>query len=402
MNEVRALVVDGNLDSRAAMKRSAGRAGLSLVGESGYGTESVSLALETRPEVVLVSVEEPAARALDTVDGLVNALPSTPVIVYSTLTSVEAFRRAMVVGAREYVIKPVEPEELRRAVRTALHQETRRELQRAGVIGIRGRGTIITVAAAKGGVGKSVLAVNLAVALTNEPGRSVVIIDADTHFGDVATMFDLSPAVTVSDLTRYLGGLSRENVRDYVTRHERSGVDVLAASEDDEEAWDRCSREDVQRIIDLFAQVYDFVVIDTSGGLGAFVRACIELSTLTLMVTSDDVSSVRDTTAAARRLLKWAIPPERVLYVLNRGSAQKGVNPRDIVEAVGQPLSWLVPYDPAVLRSVQAGEPLVLRNRRGASARVIESLAALIGGAQGSREQASFFSRVLAGKGAAG
>lgn len=402
MSEVRALVVDGNLDSRAAMKRAANRAGLTLAGESGYGTEAVSLALEVQPEVVLVSVEEPAARALDTVDGLVNSVPSTPVIVYSTLSSPEALRRAMVVGAREYVIKPVEPEELRGAVRTALRQETRRELQRAGVAGIRGRGTIITVAAAKGGVGKSVITVNLATALRTEPGRSLVVIDGDTHFGDIATMFDLTPAMTVSDLTRRLPELNRDNVREYVTHYERRGIDVLAASTEDEDAWTRCSLEDITRVIGLFAQVYDFVLIDTSGGLGSFVRACIELSTLTLMITSDDVSSVRDTAVAAQRLLRWGIPSERVLYVLNRGNPQPGVKPRDIAEAIGRPLSWIVPYDPAVLQSVQTGEPLVLLRRRSSGARVIEALATVIGGAQGSGEQPSFFGRLLTGKGAAG
>src|SRR5439155_7041024 len=138
----------------------------------------------------------------------------------------------------------------------------------------------------------------------------------------------------------------------------------LAASKHDEEAWERCCLADLKRVIDLFAQVYDFGVIDTSGGFGSFLRACVESSTLTLVVTSDDVSSVRDTATAVRRLAKWGIQPERIRFVLNEESAHKGVKARDLAEAIGRPISWIVPYDPAVLESVQAGEPLVLRSRR--------------------------------------
>ncbi len=401
MPQIRAMIVDGDLDSRGTAKRAVGRAGMDLAGESGYGTEAVSLAIDSQPDVIFVCVEEPVARALDTVEGLANSLPTTPVIVYSTQNNADAVRRAMVVGAREYIVKPIESSRAREAAKAALDYEARRDLQRAGLTGVRGRGTVVTVAAAKGGVGKSVLTVNLAAALSAEPGRSIVVLDADTHFGDVATMFDLSPSVTVADLTQNCGSLDRGNVRRFVTTHEPSGVDVLAASEDDEQAWDRCSLEDLKRMIDLFAQVYDFVLIDTSGGFGSFVRVCVESSTLTLVVTSDDVSSVRDTAAAVRRLERWGVQPERVRFVLNEEGSRKGVDARDLAEAIGRPISWIVPFDPAVQESVQAGEPLVLRSRRSGGARVIRSLATLIGGAQGAQSQQSFLGRMLPGRGIA-
>src|SRR5439155_12248888 len=100
---------------------------------------------------------------------------------------------------------------------------------RAGLAGVRGRGTVITIAAAKGGVGKSMLTVNLAAALSWEPGRSIVVLDADTHFGDVAPLLDLVPTTTVADLTQNCQRLDRGNIRQFVTRHEASGVAILAA-----------------------------------------------------------------------------------------------------------------------------------------------------------------------------
>jgi MinD-like ATPase involved in chromosome partitioning or flagellar assembly len=187
-----------------------------------------------------------------------------------------------------------------------------------------------------------------------------------------------------------------------VTKHSATGVEVLAASEDDGEVWERCSPEDMKRLIDLFAQVYDFVLIDTSGGFGTFVRACVESATLTLVVTSDDVSSVRDTAAAVRRLERWQIEADRVRFIVNEESAHEGVKLRDISEAIGRQISWVLPYDRAVIESVQRGQPVVLRNRRSPATRVMTSVATLIGGVQGPRERPSFIGRVLPGRGLVG
>ena len=90
--------------------------------------------------------------------------------------------------------------------------------------------------------------------------------------------------------------VDRHTIQEFLTKHE-SSVEVLAGS-DVEESWTKCSREDLQRIIDLLAQNYDFVVIDTAGSFGRLVRACIESSTLTLIITSGEVSSIRNTATA--------------------------------------------------------------------------------------------------------
>ncbi|MQA00918.1 MAG: response regulator [Dehalococcoidia bacterium] len=405
MANLRVLIADEDLDSRVSMKRAVARAELDLVGETGYGTEAVSLALEARPDVIFVAVEEPAARPLDTADGLANALPDTPIIIYSSAGDAESVRRGMIFGARDYLVKPVESSRIRDAIGVALNQEERRQMRRAGQLSaVHGRGSVITVAGAKGGIGKSVVSTNLAVALRQETGRSVVIIDADTQFGDVATMLDLLPDVTVGDLVKQRGDVDRSMVRQFVTTHAATGVDVLAASEE-EDAWDGCSLDDVKRLIDLYAQVYDFVIVDTAGAMDAFVRACIETSTLSLVVSSGDVSAVRDTAAAVRRLDKWGVHPDRVRFVLNAGSHDQGINADEMAEAIGREVFWTVPHDRAVIDSVQVGQPLVLRGGKAKAAQSLTMLARRIGGKSGASDTQStsepFWRRVLPARGPA-
>lgn len=362
---LRVLLADEHAESRFEMRRTVSRTDLQLVGESGYGTEAVSLALESHPDVVMLAVEEPAARALDTADAIANALPETPIVIYSSLDDAESIRRGMLVGARDYLVTPIEAPRLAAAVRGVLSNEERRQMRHAGQLAdVSGRGTVITVAGAKGGVGKSVLSVNLALALRHETNRSVLVIDADTHFGDVATLLDLSPEHSIADVVAKRADLSRTNVRELVTDH-RSGIQIVAASEA-EGAWDPCTIEDVQRIIESFAQVYDYVVIDTSGAVDRFVRTCIEASTLTLIVSSGDVSSVRDTVAASRRLEDWGVAADRVRYVMNSASGARGVPARDLAYALGHELFWVVPHDTSVIESVQVGVPVLERGNSAA------------------------------------
>jgi two-component system response regulator YesN len=103
-----------------------------VVGEAGYGIEAVSVAQEHTPDIFLVSVEEPVARALQTVESLGDAAPDAPVLVYSSLADAASVRRAMVSGARDYLIKPLKPEDLTRAIYGVLEQEERRRLRYSG------------------------------------------------------------------------------------------------------------------------------------------------------------------------------------------------------------------------------------------------------------------------------
>jgi pilus assembly protein CpaE len=376
------LIADEDLDSRVNLRRSAERAGLTVVGEAGYGTEAVSLALDARPDVILIGVEEPAARALDTADAVANVLPETPLVIYSSQSDADALRRSMVVGARDYLVKPVSADALALAVSGVLNQEERRQMRNAGQLSdVSGRGTVITVAGAKGGVGKSVLSANLSVALRRETSRTVAVIDADTHFGDIATLLDVTPTHTVSDVIGMRDRLDRTNIRELATKH-NSGVDVVAASED-EGAWDSCTVEDVKRIVDAYAAVYDFVVIDTSGALDRFVRSCIDAATLSLIVSSGDVSSVRDTVAGARRLANWGVPSDRVRYVMNTIGNGRSISPDAFAEALGHELFWVVPYDTDIVDSVQTGQPVVDQGNRSRGGESLTDLARLLAGRTG-------------------
>ena len=175
-----ALIIDPNPDSRLEAAQSVEAIGLDAAGEGSYGTESTVLAAELKPNVVLLAVEEPPVRALSTLESLQQIIPDTPVLVYSSSGDVELVRQAMRWGARDFLTKPLRPEDLRDAIHTVLAQEEQRQLARWGDVAVAGaRGTVITVAGAKGGIGKSAIATNLAIALRQVTGQEVALVDGD-------------------------------------------------------------------------------------------------------------------------------------------------------------------------------------------------------------------------------
>jgi pilus assembly protein CpaE len=373
------LIVDEDPDSRVATRKALQRANLGIAGESGYGTQAVSLALQTMPDIVLVCAEEPVERPLETAESLANAVPDTPIIIYSSTADTESVRRGMVFGARDYLVKPLQGAQLREAAYRALEQEERRQMRRSGQLSAEtGRGTVIVVTGAKGGIGKSVTAVNLALALRLETGKSVALVDADTQFGDIATLLDIVPAMTAADVLRDSTRFTRATASDFLTRHS-SGLNVLAVS-GDADPWLACDDDTWRLIIDTLAGLHEFVLIDTSGAFDRFVQRAFDSASLVLLVTTGEVSSVRDTGAAIRRLQGWGVDVARLRVVFNRGARATEVTSKDLAQSIGQEIFWELPDDKAVPRSVQVGRPVVLDSGNNGFGRSIRALALRIAG----------------------
>ena len=378
-SELQIMISDEDVDRRISTRRAAQRAQLEVSAEVGYGTKAISLAIQTHPDVILVAVEEPVGRPLETAESLANVLPNTPIIIYSSINDPEAIRRAMLMGARDYILQPVQPDQLQEAMDAVLVQEERRQMRRSGqLLNELGRGTVVTVMGGKGGVGKTVISVNLALALWRETGMSVAIFDADRENGDVTTLLDMTADRTIGDLLPLADQLDRNSIQEFMTEYDGS-VDVLAAA-DGEDIWSECSNEKLKHIIDLLAQTYDFVIIDIGASLGQLTRTSVESSTLTLLVTSGEITSVRNTATALQRFEQWLIPADRFKLIFNQRARSDGMNADELSAAVDMNIFWQVPYDQRISVSVQMGQPAVLFDDSTSGARSLLTLARTIAG----------------------
>jgi pilus assembly protein CpaE len=235
-------------------------------------------------------------------------------------------------------------------------------------------GSIIAVFGVSGGVGKTTLATNLAVALAQETSASVALVDLDVPFGDVALMLDIHPEQDILDalddsiLSSDLERLQRLLVR---TDH---GVHVLSAPlpPDDANAIDSGR---VGRLLRRLAALHQFVLVDTPVGITEITAAALDVAELDLLVTTPEVPALRRTHACLRMLQGLEFPTQKVQLVLNRVSSKTKISEAEAVEALGYPVTWRVANDYAAMQSSAMGQPVVISQPRTELARAVRAMA---------------------------
>ncbi len=365
---IRVMIVDDVLETRENLRKLLQfEPNVQIVGEAATGQEAIQIAKERKPDVIIMDIHLPDMNGLEATEEIRKILPATQVVILTVQGDMEYMRRAMMVGARDFLMKPPSIDELLDAVRRAAQvaweeQEKIIVAQETGPLGMRPPetlGKIITVFSPKGGVGKSVLAVNLAVALQT-PDTTVHVVDAKWAFGDVALLFN-------EQATHNLGELTEEIDIDILSQvllvHSKTGIRILAAPTRPAES--RPSPEQFGRILELLRNLADYIVVDTGPPLEPYTLTALENSDLVLLVFEQDVIAVRNVRVALD-FLASDIPRERILLILNRFDKRKGISPERLEQFFRLPIH-VIPEDKWMPHAVNRGEILV-RTRRNAPA----------------------------------
>ncbi|HTE86160.1 MAG TPA: P-loop NTPase [Dehalococcoidia bacterium] len=373
------VIVDQNLENRAELPRILQLAGISIVGDASFGIEATTVVAESRPQFVLLGLEEPTVRGLQAMDAIAEVAPQSPIIVYSSLIDGASIRKAMLAGARDYLAAPLTAATLLASIRAIQEQEATRERRLSGERSERGTGgTVITLFGAKGGIGKTTIATNLATALYRETGDSVVIVDMDTRFGDVAVMMDMPSERTITEAARDHEKLDRTNIRDYLHNHP-AGVSVLPAPQNPAD-WEMIGPEPIEKIVRVLAQTFNYVILDTPGTFNEIVGISLELATVVLLITSMDVASIKDTVMALNMLRAWSFPEEKIKLLVNHSNIANSIRETDVARTLDYEIFWQIPFDAAVSRAGQIGQPVILSSPRSKVSQNLAELARAIGG----------------------
>lgn len=353
--ELKILLVDDQVAERSALHRllSTTELNFTLIEECGAGAEAHSLAQELTPDIVLVSFEEPIARAIKTIENLANNKLGL-VVAVSSMGDRDYLRKAMRAGAREYLVKPIKPKDLARVIQDVLEEERKRKLL---VDTGRMRGDVFTVFGPKGGIGKTTLATNLAVSLAMETKQRVVVVDLALQLGDVAMLLDIVPERTIADLNNFMRLLEPEILESFLSKHP-SGIKVLAAATDvDPKSLPPPAL--VGQIVQVLAKSYDYVVIDGDHLLTPVLWAALEFTTLLLIVTSPDTASIKNARVFLEVLRNQGYTDDRIKLFVNYPHQQNGISTGELSKVLSYPIFWKVPYDNACSQCANLGQPFV-------------------------------------------
>ncbi|GHD65818.1 septum formation initiator [Streptomyces mirabilis] len=289
--------------------------------------------LDELPEVVLVHERIGPVPALDLIRDVVMRFPAIGVVFITADTSTGVLTAAMDSGARGIIGLPLGYDALAERVQAAAGWSLgmRRHLGSGTPELYAGPGgTVVTVTGAKGGVGATVTAVELALA-AQASGRSVALVDLDLQSGDVASYLDVQFRRSIADLA----GISDINPRvlqDAVYTHD-SGVGLLLApaeGERGEEVTDRVTRQ----VLSALRSRHDVVVVDCGAQMNSATAAAVEMADRALLLVTPDVVAVR---AAKRMVRMWdrlqIRKAEETTTVVNRFARGTEIQP-SLVERV--------------------------------------------------------------------
>lgn len=356
---VKVQLVDDVADSRVSLKRLLSGGGFTVAGEAGTGAEAVGLIRETNPDVVLVSLEEPVARPLKSIEALKIAAPDTPVVVVSSLADKDYLRRAMVAGARDFVGHPLTQDELSKTLTSIVEADRKRRALSQDVLENGQRGELIAFFSGKGGVGRTTLATNLAVGMAVEAKQKqrVAIVDLDFLLGDVAIMLDVTPERTVADLVPLIDKLDPELLRSFLHVHS-SGVKVLCAPTRVEDS-EVLTPDRVRRILDVLARTFDYVIVDLPRSFDDRVVTALDMANLVLLVTNYDVPSLKSAKVCLDTMRGWRYSEDKLKLVINHATRTNGFGPGEAERALDYPVFWKVPSDFSVAGTSNHGKPFV-------------------------------------------
>ncbi|MCH8200737.1 MAG: AAA family ATPase [Chloroflexi bacterium] len=372
-------IIDQDLNSRSDVNKTLAVSGFTVVGEAGYGIEAVTLVKKSDPDVIVIAIEEPTIRALQTVEALSDLLPNTAIIGYSTIRQPEAMRKAMLAGVSDFLAAPVKDEDLVNSIYTVLAQQERKRQRIAGEAEEPvAAGSVITVFGAKGGIGKTTIATNVATALVQKTHQSAVLIDLDTRFGDVGILMDIPVERSIADLAVEEDSITTEMVQDCLYQH-NSGVYILPAPIRPTD-WRNVHAGHIEKIVTTLTQSYDYVVLDTPGTFNDIVARALELASVVVLVATVDMASLKDTLLAIDMLRSWNFPQEKIKLVINATNEDTNVQPHEVKRMLGREVFWSIPYDRNISTATQLGMPIVLAKPQSkASVSMVEMSFALSG-----------------------
>ena len=361
---------------------------IEIVGQAGTGGEALSQSRILRPDIVLMDVNMPEMDGITATEQLSVEAPEASIIIMSVQGEQEYLRRAMMAGAKNYLTKPFNSDELVGAIKQAYnHDRAVRDRARAAA-GIKPAGKIISVFSSKGGVGKTTIATNLAVALSQRREKRVALIDLDLQFGDVALFLNVFPRTTIADAILDIDHLDEATAASYMTCY-NAQLQVLAAPLRPEQA-ESISGAHISVVLAQLRKLYDFIVVDTAPNFNDTTIAALDAADLVLVIAALDLPTVKNIKIGLDIMLSLGYGDEKIRLVLNRSDSEGGLDTREVEESLRQKFLMTVPSDgKTVVNSVNKGVPFVVSHPETSAAQRIFALAATLAPQEKEKQESS-------------
>jgi pilus assembly protein CpaE len=401
-DQIRVLIVDDIPETRDHLSKLLGfESDIEVVGAASSGREAIEMAARLTPDVVLMDINMPDMDGISATERLSAEVPTAAVVMMSVQGEADYLRRSMLAGAREFLVKPFSSDELTSSIRQVYTREREKMLRIAvqpavaGALAASGAATSITaerdgdepgrvvaVFGPKGGVGRTTLAVNLAVAAATELGKRVVVVDGSFQFGDVGVLLNLNPKnKSIADLLPEIDAGDELSTDTFVINHS-SGIRVLLAPPSPEMA-ELITPAAAKRMVEALRQTHDLVVVDCMSSFNDTTLAILDLADTVLTMLSLEITSIKNIRLFLEVAEQLGYGSDKVRLVLNRADSSLGIRVADVEHSIGRRVDHTIVSDGrSVVYALNRGVPFFLSNREAQVSQDVLRLASAVVGSK--------------------
>ena len=302
------------------------------------------------PDICLLDFDKDRRSAALVAERIHSDAPETSIFAVSSQSQPDLIIHAMRSGCSEYLVKPLDSEQLLNAVaRVGGRRKEKKEQAKAQLLAFIG---------AKGGCGVTTLVTQLGALLSKSHSRKTLIVDLHHDFGDAALYLGLTKYRYHSyELVENTDRLDTELLQSFVLHHS-TGLDLIPAPQGTEPARPLMAGALVQTF-EFLRLRYDFILVDLPPGLNdeylELIRYCDQIN----IVAVAEVSALRNVVRQTDYFTRKEIPSDRLRVVLNRQQSRGIITEAQIEKVIGQKLFWKVPNQYVhILKSISGGDPL--------------------------------------------
>jgi len=282
---------------------------------------------------------------------------NTSVIIMAREIGAEQVRKAMVSGAKDYITLPLDINRLISTIRLTYKKSVKFEIPKP----IDERkdkkdGRIIGIFSTKGGVGKTTIALNLAVDMAKKTRGRIALVDLDLQFGDVALMANLEPEMTIADIMEETASIDTSTISGLMTEY-MSNLMVLASPPSPEYA-EYIGGETIREILSFLRQTYDYVVIDMASSFSDATLAALDLADEIFMVSAMDIVSVKNVKIGIEIMKSLEYPDEKIKILVNMANPKLGIGYADLERIFERKIDYKIPEaKKSLIKAVNKGVP---------------------------------------------
>jgi pilus assembly protein CpaE len=378
-DQIRVLVVDDIPETRDHLtKLLSFESDIDVVGAASSGREALDMAGKLTPDIILMDINMPDMDGITATEQMAATLPSAAVVMMSVQGEADYLRRSMLAGAREFLVKPFSSDELTASIRQ-VHSRERDKASRMASVPVATAGSggggaatsdgggdpgrIIAVFSPKGGVGRTTVAVNLAVAAATDLGKKVVLVDASFQFGDVGVLLNLNPkSKSIADLLPQLEANELDSLDMFVIDH-TSGVRVLLAPPTPETA-ELITPAAVRKVLETLRRNHDLVVVDCTAFFNDTTLAILDIADVILTMLSLEITSIKNMRLFLEVAQQLGYETGKVRLILNRADSALGIRVADVEQSIGRKVDETIVSDGrSVVYALNRGVPFYLSNK---------------------------------------